>query len=150
MEIKPLHILLADDDRDDCELFEAALAETLIPTNFTMSNDGIDLMNLLNRLEFPLPDLLFLDLNMPRKNGQECLWEIKQTSHLRMLPVIIFSLTVYPMMIEELYNNGALYYIQKPNSFQQLTDIIKQVLSLPDDRKWTQPSRQDFVLISDH
>ncbi len=145
MEISPLQILLADDDRDDHELFQAALEETSIHTQLTMVEAGDELMNLLTQKKCILPDILFLDLNMPRKTGRECLMEIKRNARLQSLPVIIYTQTVYPMLIEELYINGALYYIQKPDSFQKLAQVLKQVLSIPEEKKRVQPNKEDFV-----
>ncbi len=148
MEIKPLHILLADDDQDDCEFFQEALAA--IPTNaqLTIVNNGEQLMEWLTEHPSDLPDLLFLDLNMPCKNGQECLKEIRQVNHLKSLPIIILSLTVNPTVVNDLYTNGALYYVQKPHSIEALTPIIKLALSRLDEKERVQPSQQDFVVNS--
>ena len=146
MEIKPLHILLADDDQDDCELFQAALKEIPISTQLTMIDDGVNLMNLLNQQEINLPDVLFLDLYMPRKNGWECLIEIKGHPDLQSLPVIILSQTINPMMVDALYENGALYYIQKPTGFQRHIKLIEKLLRLPDESKRVQPLKKDFVI----
>ena len=72
------NILLADDDQDDCLLFKEALDELAITVQLTAVQNGEELMQLLNKAEI-LPDLMFLDLNMPRKNGMECLFAIKQS-----------------------------------------------------------------------
>ena len=77
MEKGPLHILLADDDESDRLLFTEAFAELKLKTIVHTVNDGIQLMEWLNRENKRLPHLIFLDLNMPRKNGLECLIEIK-------------------------------------------------------------------------
>ncbi|WP_428661696.1 response regulator [Runella sp.] len=146
MEIKPLHILLADDDLDDCELFQAALKETAIPAELTLMDDGVNLMRLLNQPEVRLPDVLFLDVYMPRKNGLECLIEIKGHPDLQSLPVIILSQTINPMMVDALYENGALYYLQKPAGFRQQIRLIEKLLRLPDESKRVQPPKKDFVI----
>ena len=96
MNKKPLNVLLADDDADDCKFFKDALEELSPNTQLTIVGDGDELMNFLNdavRAENfqPLPDVLFLDINMPRKNGFECLEEIKQNEKLKHLSVIMFS-----------------------------------------------------------
>ena len=91
MLIKPIHIVLADDDNDDCLLFEEALNELLLPNQLTVVNDGEQLMLYLHENTTQLPGVLFLDLNIPRKNGIECLAEIKEDPELKNLPVVIFS-----------------------------------------------------------
>src|ERR1039457_5741545 len=87
----PLNILLADDDADDRFLFEKALKEIPITTHLTTVHDGDQLINYLSENSEHLPDLLFLDLSMPRKTGFECLSEIKENKKLNDLPVIMFS-----------------------------------------------------------
>lgn len=92
------HILLADDDNDDCLLFKDALGDLPLATHLTIVRDGEQLMLLLNAKE-ELPDVLFLDLNMPRRNGFDCLSEIKENEKLRSLPVIIFSTSFDPDIV---------------------------------------------------
>ena len=87
----PLNILLADDDIDDCVFFKAAVDEFSLSTHLTSVHDGEQLMQLLTNESNELPHILFLDLNMPRKNGFECLSEIKLSKKLKQLPVIMFS-----------------------------------------------------------
>src|SRR5665647_2218424 len=91
MNLIQLNILLADDDTDDCIFFKEALRELLLYTNLTTVQDGEQLMQLLTNETNELPHILFLDLNMPRKNGFECLSEIKQNKNLKDLPVVIFT-----------------------------------------------------------
>lgn len=91
MNTTPVHLLLAEDDIDDCNFFKDALEELDINAELATVNDGVQLMDFLAGREEPLPDALYLDLNMPRKNGLECLTEIKQNEKLKTLPVIIFS-----------------------------------------------------------
>ena len=76
--MKPMNILLADDDADDCFFFEKALREIPMATQLTTVNDGERLMDHLSKNMEQLPDVLFLDLNMPRKSGFECLTEITE------------------------------------------------------------------------
>lgn len=81
-----MNLLLADDDVDDCLFFKEALEELPINSNFSVVNNGEQLMKFLTDSQTTLPDILFLDLNMPRKNGMECLIEIRQNQKLKTLP----------------------------------------------------------------
>ena len=134
--ITTLHILLADDDIDDRSFFDKALREIPIANHLTTVNDGEQLMNYLIENSEHLPDVLFLDLSMPRKTGFECLSEIKENEKLKDLPVIIFS-TSFPRdinyeqgLIDLLYQIGAQEYIRKPSQFSQFKTIIQQSLTL--------------------
>ena len=91
MNDKHLNILLADDDIDDCKFFSDALDALPVSTNLKTLNDGEQLMNYLFENSDSLPDVVFLDINMPRKNGLDCLLEIKTNSKLKDLPVVILS-----------------------------------------------------------
>jgi CheY-like chemotaxis protein len=144
--IHPRHILLADDDKDDNLLFQDVLEELLLATRLVTVHNGELLMKLLNDEKEPLPDILFLDLNMPRKNGFECLSEIKRTEKLKRLPVIIFSTSYEPEIVNRLYKSGAQYYIRKPNYFNQFKEVIYQALTLTGRADISQPPREKFVL----
>jgi CheY-like chemotaxis protein len=139
------NILLADDDIDDCIFFKEALVELLLSTHLTTVNDGEQLMQLLNKIE-ELPDILFLDINMPRKNGFECLLEIKLNKKLKQLPIIMFSTSFEQEVVNLLYKNGAQYFIRKPAVFSQFKKIIQQSLALIAQGNISQPSRENFVL----
>ena len=132
----PLHILLADDDTDDCLFFEKALKETNIESYLTTVRDGEELMDYLSKNSDHLPDMLFLDLSMPRKTGFECLSEIKENEKLNNLPVIVFTtsfargIDFEQSLINTLSKLGAQEYIRKPGDFEQLKQIIHKALSL--------------------
>jgi CheY-like chemotaxis protein len=146
MNLKHLNILLADDDTDDCIFFKEALGELMLSTNLTTVNDGEQLMQLLTNETNELPHILFLDLNMPRKNGFECLSEIKQNEKLKELPVIIFSTSFEKEVVNLLYKNGAQYFIRKPSEFSQFKKIIQQSLVAISQKTISQPSRENFVI----
>ena len=142
-----LSVLLADDDTDDCIFFKEAIEELRLPTKLSTLHDGEQLMLHLNNEKNELPDVLFLDLNMPRKNGFECLSEIKGNQNLKQLPVIIFSTSFEQEVVNLLYKNGAQYFIRKPPEFLQYKKIIHQtftILIIP--QNISQPSRENFVL----
>ena len=146
MNVNQLNILLADDDIDDCIFFKEALEELLLPTNLTAVHDGEQLMQLLRNEANELPHVLFLDLNMPRKNGFECLSEIKFSKKLKQLPVIVFSTSFEQEVVNLLYENGALYFIRKPAEFSQFKKIIQHTLALIAQDNISYPTRENFVL----
>lgn len=121
-----ISILLADDDDDDCFIFQEVLNEIGCNAQLFTVNDGMELMRYLQVNH--LPEVLFLDLNMPKKNGFECLTEIKSKPDLQTLPVIIFSTSFDDETIAHLYQNGATYFIQKPSDFKELKQVISTAL----------------------
>ena len=146
MAEKRLNILLADDDKDDRFFFKMALDALTAPTRLVAVVDGEKLMDYLSENAHQLPDVLFLDLNMPRKNGFECLSEIKSNPKLYALRVIIFSTSFEQEVVNLLYLNGAQYFMRKPAEFAQLKRIIQQTVALIAKGNATQPSREHFVL----
>lgn len=122
-------ILLADDDNDDCILFRDALEELDAPTNLTTVCDGEELLDYLKKTK-EAPDVLFLDLNMPRKNGYECLKEIKQNDSLKNLPVVIISTSFEPNIVELLREQGAQHYICKPVDYAELVKVTHLAITL--------------------
>ena len=144
--MKQLKILLADDDTDDCFFFKEALYEIKLPPQLTIVHDGEQLMQLLTGDLRELPDVLFLDLNMPRKNGFECLSEIKTSKKLKQIPVIIFSTSFELEVVNRLFKNGAQYFIRKPSEFSQFKKIIQQSLALITPENVSQPPREHFVI----
>lgn len=137
-------IFLADDDEDDCILFEDALKEVSVEVDLTVINDGEELMRTLNNQVPPHPQIIFLDLNMPRKNGFECLQEIKQSDKLKDIPIVILSTSNQQESINKAYLEGANHYICKPGTFLMLKKTIHKVLSI----NWLKDSRtfKDFLL----
>ena len=146
--MNPAHfqIILADDDLDDCMFFEEALKEFPLSIRLSIIHDGEKLMQQLNNNSEKLPDLLFLDLNMPRKNGFECLSEIKRNDKLTHLPVIIISTSLVKDVVNLLYKNGTQYFIRKPAEFSQLKQVIHQALSKMVKQKISQPPTEEFIL----
>lgn len=145
-ETTSLKILLADDDKDDCLLFKEALEEVPLSSQLTVLHDGEELMRFLAEKTGELPHVLFLDLNMPRKNGFECLQEIKTNEKLKALPTIIYSTSYEENMADLLYKNGAHHYICKPSNFSQLKKLIEYSLHLVAKEKASQPPKEKFLL----
>lgn len=141
------NLLLADDDEDDCAFFRDALDDLLLPVSLVTVNDGVQLMEFLeNNSSDNLPDILFLDLNMPRKNGVECLTEIKQIDDLKNLPVIIFSTSLDMEIVDKMYEKGAIYYIRKPGDFSKLKKVIENALTVTAENNFKQPKKEHFIL----
>lgn len=146
------NLLLIDDDKDDCLFFKEALDELPVTAELTTVHNGEQLMDLLTEGGEAVPAdplVLFLDLNMPRKNGFEVLSELKQDEKLKWLPVIIFSTYFEQEEINQLYDKGAHYYIRKPVEFSQLKKVIYQALTLITGNAMEQPPKDDFVLKGD-
>ena len=141
-----LNLFLADDDKDDCLFFKDALEELPVSAELTTVHNGEQLMQLLTEKIGELPQVLFLDLNMPRKNGFECLSEIKSSDKLKELPVIIFSTSFEQDVVNLLYKKGGQYYIRKPAEFSQLKKVIHEALILIGQGNISQPPRENFVL----
>jgi len=138
-------ILLADDDEDDCFLFQEALQEITLATRLTTVRDGEQLMQTLSKSE--TPDVLFLDLNMPRKDGLQCLIEIRQQEKYKKLPVIIFSTSNQPDAVDKLHQAGAQYYIRKPSNFEHYRKVISQAMVRIAEHVSATPSSRDYFVV---
>ncbi len=125
-----LQLLLADDDEDDCFFFKEALAELPVATHLTTVQDGEQLMQWLTTNTGPLPQALFLDLNMPRKGGYECFVEIKADRQLQQIPVVMLSTSFEKEVADLFYKQGAISCIRKPTDFLQLKQVIQQTIAL--------------------
>jgi CheY-like chemotaxis protein len=130
MHSKKINILLADDDIDDCHFFKEALETLPQTTTLTTVHDGDELMKYLFENTERLPHVLFLDINMPRKNGFECLSEIKTNEVLKDLPVVMYSTSGSKDKINILFNTGADVYIRKPGNFAELVQVIHHALPM--------------------
>lgn len=130
MRPTPIHIMLADDDEDDRLFFKEAFEEVKIKYKISTFNDGEQLMDYLYEAGNPLPDIIFLDLNMPRKSGIECLKEIRSNDRLKKISVAIYSTSSSEQDIEDTFVSGANVYIKKPNDFNMLKKILSDVVHI--------------------
>jgi CheY-like chemotaxis protein len=142
----PIQIILADDDEDDRLFFEDAFKEITIETNVKFVNDGIELMDHLNKNGNQLPHILFLDLNMPGKNGIECLMEIKQMKQFDDVAIAIYSTSSSEQDIEETLVLGANVYIKKPNDFATLKSILEYVIKINWQYQTSGLNRANYLL----
>lgn len=127
-----IRILMAEDDPDDRLLFQDALAEIRFGNKVDFVEDGQELMDYLLRkgeydklINDPLPGLILLDLNMPRKDGREALSEIKQNERLRRIPVVVLTTSSDEEDIVRSYDVGVNSFITKPVTFESLVQAIK-------------------------
>jgi CheY-like chemotaxis protein len=127
----PIHILLADDDEDDRELFEEMLNDFSVSAFLTTVEDGEELMSKLSESkDCPPPHLIFLDINMPLKNGITCLQEIRNNKKFDGVPVFMFSTSQHIEDIETTYKYGANLYIPKALFFSEQKQIIEKLFSV--------------------
>lgn len=130
MSKKILNILLADDDIDDQTFFKNALDAIPLETHLSTVADGQQLITYLTDNIDRLPHVLFLDINMPGKNGHECLAEIKKNEKMKDLPVVMYSTSKEKDKIDILFNVGADVYVHKPSRFSELIQVIYHALPL--------------------
>lgn len=125
--VKLFRILIADDDNDDIQLTKDCFNENALPIHVNHVADGQILLDHLRRItEIPnskdFPQLILLDINMPRKSGFEALQELKQNSALRKIPVVIFSTSNATKDVERAYELGASCFVSKPNTLEEWCD----------------------------
>ncbi len=129
---QPFVTLMAEDDADDRLLADEAMCESQVSNQLYFVEDGVQLLQYLrgendyqDRTRFPYPDLVLLDLNMPKKDGREALAEIKADPRLRRLPVVIITTSKAPEDMLSGYDLGAASYITKPPTFDALVDTMR-------------------------
>lgn len=129
---KPFKIIIADDDNDDVQLTKDCFNESQLPIQIEDVGDGQTLLDHLNDLvddsrSKHLPQLILLDINMPRKSGFEVLQELKQSEYLRKIPVVVFSTSHAQKDVELAYELGASCFVSKPNSFDEWCDKMSKL-----------------------
>lgn len=143
---KKIKLLLADDDADDRELFSEAISEIDPSIILTMVEDGEKLMKQLKDAQ-SIPDLIFLDLNMPRKNGKECLLEIQHYPHLQKIPIIIYSTSISDRDIHETWSKDVMGFMRKPDSYTKLKELVKKIINQDFDN-WESTSEKMLINLS--
>ena len=146
MTNEQVHVLIADDDADDRDLFVDAVNEVKQNTKVITVKGGIELMDYLTANENRAPDVLFLDLNMPQKNGMQCLGEIKANNKLKDMAVVIYSTSSASHDIEATFLKGANVYLQKPNDFAKLKKAISEVITINWQYQTSNLNRDNFIL----
>ena len=128
--MKSVRILLVEDSPSDVRLIREALKETAIPVEITVARDGVEAMDLLNRGEMgdvPRPDLILLDLNLPKKNGREVLAEVKASPGLKQIPVLVMTSSRADEDIAQAYSLNANCYITKPADLQEYVNVVRAI-----------------------
>ena len=123
----PRHIVLIDDDSDDFNVLNYIVEDIKANARITSVTDT---ENLPQQLKRDLPDLIFLDLAMPKKSGLDCLQEIRRDEELKDIPVIVYTDSVNTSEIGRAQKLGAFLYVQKPSSYSQFVKTISDILSL--------------------
>ena len=123
-----LSLLIIDDDIDDVQLITDAVSEVAPSVRCDSASGSEDALRKLRNGDDKIPDLIFLDLNMPGVNGKECLREIKRTEKLSNIPVIIYSTSSFQKDIDEAKYLGASYFLTKPSSFRELCKALSEII----------------------
>jgi CheY-like chemotaxis protein len=131
MRIKPIEILLVEDNLGDVRLTEEALKESKLLLNVHVVGDGVEALAFLKRegnfSDAPHPDLIFLDLNLPRMDGHEFLSIIKDDPDFRRIPVVILTVSKSEEDVFKTYDQHANCYITKPVNMDQFEKVVKSV-----------------------
>jgi DNA-binding response OmpR family regulator len=124
-----INILIIDDDNDDSDLLRDAIQQISSETSCTMVSSSDDALKGVQTKGIPRPDLIFLDLNMPRVNGMQCLKELKANASLSEIPVAIYTTSKSHADHVESLKIGASHFITKPSGFRQLCRIIRDIFT---------------------
>lgn len=124
------NIFLTDDDEDDRDFFREALNDVAADVVLTTSKDGQELLTLMAQPPMPLPDLIFVDINMPKVGGMQCVSEIRSFKQNKGIYIIAYSTSRNPEDVEAMHNLGANLYMVKPSNYESLKKGIRKVLSI--------------------
>jgi DNA-binding response OmpR family regulator len=142
-ESKPTNVLIAEDDDDDFYIFSVALSETSFTVIMKRAEDGEILMKLLNE---EIPDILFLDLLMPCKDGKQCLLEIRSDRRYDNLPIVVYSALEDLESVEYSYRQGSNLFTIKPNSIEELKEALNRILSIDWKKTMYFPPKSEFII----
>jgi len=133
-ELKSITIVMADDDPEEAMLVREALEDARLANDLHIVGDGQELMDYLHRrgdyadpASSPRPGVILLDLNKPRKDGRDALFEIKEDPDLKSIPVVVLTTSKADEDIASSYLSGANTYITKPVTFEKMVDIMKAI-----------------------
>jgi len=144
--VNPIKILLADDNANEYIFFKHALSKVNTPIEIRSLKGGVELLDYLSAPESQLPDIFFLDINMPMKNGKDCLASIRDSDKYRHLPVVMYSTSDTRSDIDESYELDADLYLVKPAELDDLRLLLTYVIDKYQKNELKRPERSDFVL----
>ncbi len=128
---RPIELLLVEDSEPDVRLTMEALHETKVKNRVSVVEDGVEAMAFLQRTgryaDAPRPDLILLDLNMPRKDGRQVLKEIKTDESLKRIPVVVLTTSRNEADVQRAYDLHANCYISKPMDFNRFTEVVRSI-----------------------
>jgi two-component system response regulator len=131
LAVRPIEILLVEDNVGDVRLTQEALKDAKVANTMHVVEDGVAALDFLYQrdayAEVPRPDLILLDLNLPKKNGREVLEQIKQDAHLKSIPVVILTTSQAEADIADAYSLHANCYITKPVEFTQFIRVVRAI-----------------------
>jgi DNA-binding response OmpR family regulator len=143
-----LSILLTDDNVNEHLFFKYAIKNINENIKVQSFSSGKVLLDYLNDGTSPLPDILFLDVNMPLKNGTECLAEIRAMKDLTELPIVMYSTSDSAEDVDKAYENGANLYVKKPIGIDELRQMLSKVFDIYQENKLKPGSRNEFLVSS--
>ncbi len=126
-EGEPIEILLVEDNAADVRLTQEALQEGKVRNNLTVARDGVEALEILQRSGAVRPDLILLDLNLPRKDGREVLKTLKADSSLKHIPVVVLTTSSAEVDILKSYQLHANCYITKPVDLEQFVNVVRSI-----------------------
>jgi CheY-like chemotaxis protein len=140
-------VLIAEDDIDDFEVLQEVLNNLSLQIIVNHAENGEVLMKIIHE---KIPDMLFLDLVLPCKNGKTCIQEIRANKKFDNLPIIVYSTLRDPESIEFCFRSGSNLYVHKPDTYTGIMEAIQRIFSLNWKTARYYPSRSEFVLNPDH
>ena len=144
--VTPINILLTDDNTNEYIFFKHALSKANVPTQISPLKGGVELLQYLNEPNSPLTDIFFLDINMPMKNGKECLAAIRENEKFAHLPVVMYSTSDTKSDIDESYELGADLYLIKPAELDDLKIMLAHVIEKYTKKELLRTDRSSFAL----
>jgi DNA-binding response OmpR family regulator len=143
MKTGSTHVLIAEDDDDDFQIFSSAISDLSFEILLSRVEDGKVLIQFLDNT---IPDILFLDILLPYKDGRACIREIRANKKFDELPIIAYSSIKHVETTEFFYREGANLFVIKPSSFKELKDVLQKILSIEWKKTMYYPPKSQFVM----
>jgi CheY-like chemotaxis protein len=124
-----VHVLIIDDDEDDRDVLSDAIHELDAQIRCTMAGNGEEALNGLRVLQYPKPQLIFLDLNMPRLDGVQFIKELKKDRALSDIPVVVYTTSKWKEDSKRMQELGAVYFLTKPSNFKILCRSVQEIFT---------------------